>query len=66
MYGIKEVREVFKDPSYQMLFNMPWLGEVWKGDKPQISELKLRKKKKNNSELNLMKNTSMTIKTHVF
>jgi hypothetical protein len=44
MYGIKEVREVFEDPSYQKLFNTPWLGEVWTGDKPQILELKLRKK----------------------
>ena len=44
MYGIKEVREVFEDPSYQKLFYTPWLGQAWKGDKPQISELKLRKK----------------------
>ena len=45
MYGIKEVRDVFEYPSYQVLFNTPWLGEARKGDKPQISELKLRKKK---------------------
>lgn len=40
------MREVFEDPSYQMLFNMPWLREAWKGGKPQISNSSYAKKKK--------------------
>jgi hypothetical protein len=44
MYGIKKCAKFLKNlPIKCCSTNLEW-GEAWRGDKPQISELKLRKK----------------------